>query len=107
MALIVGTLIIFTFPEPVRVTEYHSLRAKLKSTDPLSCILILASLTALFLALQWGGTTYPWNDGRVWGSLIAFAVMAALFMFIQIREKDRYVEVALQIFPRFTVLIIT
>lgn len=90
MALIAGCLITFTFPEPVRVTSNYSFRDRLKSTDPLSVILIIASLTALFLALEWGGTKYPWSDPWVWGCLSAFAVMAGLFMFIQIKEKDRY-----------------
>ncbi|KAK7722054.1 hypothetical protein SLS63_009335 [Diaporthe eres] len=56
MALIAGCLITFTFPEPVRVTSNYSFRERLKSTDPLSVILILTSLTVLFLALEWGGT---------------------------------------------------
>lgn len=92
MALITTCLIVLTFPEPVRATSNYSFREKLKSTDPLSVILILASLTTLFLALQWGGTKYEWSDPWVWGCLIAFAVMAGLFMFIQVKEKDRYVE---------------
>lgn len=92
MALITGCLIIFTFPEPVRVTSNYSFRERLKSTDQLSVVLILTSLTALFLALQWGGTKYQWSDPWVWGLLIGFSVMAGLFMFIQIKEKDRYVK---------------
>lgn len=90
MALIAGCLLTFTFPEPVRVTSNYSFRERLKSTDPLSLILILASLTVLFLALQWGGTKYPWRNPWVWGCLVAFVVMAGLFMFIQVKEKDKY-----------------
>ncbi|KAI3390552.1 hypothetical protein diail_9213 [Diaporthe ilicicola] len=89
MALIAGTLIAFIFPEPVKVTDNHSFTARVKSTDPLSCVLILGSVSALFVALQWGGTTHPWSNYRVWGSLIVFAVTAALFLYIQIKEKDR------------------
>lgn len=92
MALIAGCLITFTFPEPVRVTSNYSFRERLKSTDQLSVILILTSLTALFLALQWGGTKYQWSDPWIWGLLIGFAVMAGLFMFIQVKEKDRYAK---------------
>ncbi|POS69339.1 hypothetical protein DHEL01_v212268 [Diaporthe helianthi] len=89
MAVIAGCLIIFTFPEPVRVTSNYSLRERLKSTDQLSVILILTSLTALCLALQWGGTKYQWSDPWIWGLLIGFVVMAGLFWFIQVKEKDR------------------
>lgn len=92
MALIAGCLIALTFPEPVRVTSNYSVRDRLKSTDPLSVILILTSLTALFLALQWGGTKYSWSNPWVWGCLVVFAVLAGLFIFIQIKEKDRYIE---------------
>jgi MFS family permease len=90
MAVIAGCLITFTFPEPVRVTSNYSFRERLKSTDQLSVVLILTSLTALFLALQWGGTKYQWSDPWIWGLLIGFAAMAGLFMFIQVKEKDRY-----------------
>ncbi|KAG8160974.1 hypothetical protein KVR01_009238 [Diaporthe batatas] len=89
LSFIAGCLIIFTFPEPVRVTSNYSLRDRLKSTDQLSVVLILTSLTALFLALQWGGTKYQWSDPWIWGLLIGFAVMAGLFWFIQVKEKDR------------------
>lgn len=92
MALIAGCLISLTFPEPVRVTSNYSVRDRLKSTDPLSVILIVASLTALFLALEWGGTKYPWSNPWVWGCLVVFAVLTGLFIFIQIKEQDRYVE---------------
>jgi Zn-dependent protease len=89
IAVIAGSLIVFTFPEPFRVTSNYSLRERLKSTDQLSVILILTSLTTLFLALQWGGTKYQWSAPWIWGLLIGFAVMAGLFMFIQVKEKDR------------------
>lgn len=94
MAVIAGCLIAFTFPEPVRVTSNYSFRERLKSTDPLSVLLIILSLAALFFALQWGGTKYPWSSPWVWGCLIGFAVTGGLFMFIQVKEKDRYVVTA-------------
>ncbi|KAF6832767.1 MFS transporter [Colletotrichum plurivorum] len=48
--------------------------------DPLGTVLLIPAMVSLVLALQWGGTTYPWSDGRVWGCLICSGVLTALFL---------------------------
>jgi hypothetical protein len=42
----------------------------------------------LLLALQWGGSTYPWNNSRIIGLFVGFAAMAILFVYVQYRLGD-------------------
>lgn len=77
------------FQEPNRETTNISLKEKLSSLDPLGTCLILASMTCLVLALQWGGAVLPWNDSRVWGTLLGFGLLLVLFLLLQVRQKEK------------------
>lgn len=56
--------------------------------DPIGTILFVPSIVCLLLALQWGGTTYTWSDGRVVALLVLFAVLLILFVGDQIWMGD-------------------
>jgi len=79
------------FQEPIRGTTNVPLREKLLSLDPIGTCLILASMTCLVLALQWGGAVLPWSDSRVWGTLLGFGLLLVLFLLLQVRQKERYI----------------
>lgn len=53
-------------------------------------LLLIAAFVCLLLALQWGGTTFPWSSARVWGCLTAFGLLLAIFIALQIHLKDTY-----------------
>ena len=65
-----------------------SLREKLTRLDIFGASLLGAGLVALFFALQWGGTKYPWSDSRVYGCLIAFGILIAAFAGLQAKKKE-------------------
>lgn len=44
---------------------------------------LVASLISLLIALQWGGSTYPWHDGRIIALLVVFGVLAIVFLITQ------------------------
>lgn len=44
---------------------------------------MVAALICLLIALQWGGSTYPWSDGRIIALFVVFGVLAAAFIVIQ------------------------
>jgi len=48
----------------------------------------LPGIICLLIALQWGGTKYPWSDGRIIALLVVFAVPNLLFSVVQIHNKD-------------------
>ncbi|KAI1173416.1 efflux pump antibiotic resistance protein [Nemania sp. FL0916] len=63
-------------------------KQKALQLDLLSNLLFLPSLTALFLALSWAGTKYSWASPKVIGTLVAFAVLLAAFVYNQFRRGD-------------------
>ncbi|RJE18500.1 MFS toxin efflux pump [Aspergillus sclerotialis] len=47
----------------------------LSQFDPVGSILFIAGIICLLIALQWGGTQYPWSDGREIALLMLFGVL--------------------------------
>jgi len=62
---------------------------RILSLDLLGTAMLVPSIVCLLLALQWGGTEYAWNSSVVIGLFVGFAVMAAIFVGIQIWKGDR------------------
>ncbi|KAK3312655.1 major facilitator superfamily domain-containing protein [Apodospora peruviana] len=44
---------------------------------------LLVAVVCLLLALQWGGTRYPWDAGRVIAILVLFTVLSVAFLALQ------------------------
>ena len=67
-----------------------SLTAKEKffRMDPLGNLFFAPSIICLLLALQWGGSTYEWSNGRVIALLVLFGVLLILWIIIQGRSGD-------------------
>ena len=65
-----------------------SLRQQIAQLDPLGNLFFLPSVVCLLLALEWGGSTYAWNNGRIIALLIIFAILFSIFIVIQIREQE-------------------
>jgi hypothetical protein len=43
----------------------------------------------LLLALQWGGTKYPWSDARIIALFVVFGLLIIAFMVIQVLSGER------------------
>jgi MFS family permease len=63
-------------------------REKLKQLDPIGTVFFLPSIICLLLALQWGGSTYPWSDGRIIALLVVFGVLFIAFVIVQIIRQE-------------------
>lgn len=63
-------------------------REILNEFDPLGTLVFMPAIVCLLLALQWGGTTYAWNSGRIIALFVVFGVLIAAFLFIQWRQQD-------------------
>lgn len=66
-----------------------SILARVLQLDLLGTAILIPCVVCLLLALQWGGAEYPWNDSRIIGLFVGFALMAILFTVIQLREGDK------------------
>ncbi|KAI9831282.1 MAG: MFS sugar transporter [Phylliscum demangeonii] len=80
------TLVVITlfFKDPVRQrVEKTGFLAKLKQFDPIGTFFFVPAIVCLLLALQWGGTKYPWSSGRVIALLVLFVVLIIPFIITQ------------------------
>lgn len=59
-------------------------------------MVFIPAIVCLLLALQWGGTKYPWSNGRIIALLVLFGVLIIVFIGIQI-WKGEYATVPLHI----------
>ncbi|OTA61029.1 putative MFS aflatoxin efflux pump [Hypoxylon sp. EC38] len=58
-------VIAFLLHVPDRKTTKISTKAKLAQLDALGTALLIPGVVCLLLALEWGGLTYPWSNGRI------------------------------------------
>ena len=56
---------------------------QLKQLDLPGAGALIASLCCLFLSLQWGGQSRPWNSPTIIGLLTSFGILFTLFCIIQ------------------------
>ena len=63
--------------------EQLSLLGQLKRLDPLGLVFFVPSMVCLVLALQWGGTAYPWSAPRIIGLLVTFGITFAAFLVVE------------------------
>lgn len=63
--------------------ESLSVFQQIKRLDPVGIFFLVPSIVCLVLALQWGGTTYAWSDGRIIGLLVTFGVLFAGFLTVE------------------------
>ena len=83
--------VFFFFKNPVRKHSNLTLRQKINEMDLPGAFLLICGITCLLLALQWGGSTYPWSDSKVWGCILGFGVLIIIFIILQIKLGDRFV----------------
>ncbi|KAI1398263.1 hypothetical protein F4819DRAFT_40690 [Hypoxylon fuscum] len=56
---------------------------KIKDLDLPGTVCMVASVICLLLALQWGGSAYPWNNGRIIALFVISGFLAISFLIIQ------------------------
>ncbi|KAJ7661537.1 major facilitator superfamily transporter [Mycena polygramma] len=78
----------FTVPGARRVKQSMSWADRIQQFDPLGTIIFVPSIICLLLALQWGGSKYPWSDGRIIALFVVFGVTISIFAGIQIWKQD-------------------
>ncbi|KAI4783393.1 putative major facilitator superfamily transporter [Aureobasidium sp. EXF-3400] len=81
--------VFFFFENPERRHTNMTTKEKIKQIDLLGAFLLICAIVCLLLALQWGGTTYPWSNSKVWGCLLGFGLLISVFIALQIKLGDR------------------
>ena len=85
MTIVIVSLILKA-PAPVKANT--PFREQLVQLDLLGNLFFLPGIVCLLLALQWGGSTYAWSDGRIIALLVLFAVLIIAFIAIQIWKGE-------------------
>lgn len=82
-------VIMYFFKAPTR-TNVENLTGmeKFKRFDPIGTVLLLPAIICLLLALNWGGSKYPWSNGRIIALFVLFGVLTILFVAQQLRAQD-------------------
>lgn len=69
-------------------TKNDTLLQYIMRFDPIGNLLFMPAVICLLLGLQWGGTLYPWHDGRIIALFVVFGVLLLLFCWTQLRLQD-------------------
>ncbi|KAG2417902.1 hypothetical protein HFD88_001001 [Aspergillus terreus] len=73
---------------PSTVPVEASSKTLFQHMDPLGVITFLPAIVCLLLALQWGGTTSPWANGRIIALFVLAGVLLIAFLAIQRKCQD-------------------
>lgn len=79
-------LCFFKAPKPIKKTS--SIREQLAQLDLLGLLFFIPAIVCVLLALQWGGTQYPWRSGRIIGLFVTFGVLILIFIVIQWKKQE-------------------
>ncbi|ESZ95339.1 DHA14-like major facilitator [Sclerotinia borealis F-4128] len=61
---------------------------RIKEFDLLGTAFFIPAIICLLLALQWGGTKYPWGNGRIIALFVLFGLLIGIFIAIQFWKGD-------------------
>lgn len=65
-----------------------SLRQQIAQLDPFGTLVLLPGIVCFLLALQWGGSTYPWNDARIIALFVLAGMLFLTFIGVQIWQQE-------------------
>lgn len=85
---IMVVVIILHLPDQKLDDAASSFLAGLRQLDPVGNLVFFPGVICLILALQWGGSQYPWKDGRVIVLLALCGILCLTFIGIQIWKKE-------------------
>ncbi|KAL5533396.1 hypothetical protein ACEPAF_5172 [Sanghuangporus sanghuang] len=75
--------VLLFFKAPKRDVGNLTLRQKFAKLDILGAVFLICGVVCLLLALQDGGTEYPWSKAKIWGCLLGFGLLIIIFIGIQ------------------------
>ncbi|RFU27366.1 hypothetical protein B7463_g8969, partial [Scytalidium lignicola] len=82
-----GILVFFQSPDRKEVASL-GWKARLVQFDPYGTAVFVPGVICLLLALQWGGSKYPWDDARIIVLFVLFGILISIFIGVQIWKGD-------------------
>ena len=87
-AVTAGIIVLFFKSPKVEREAAIGWKARIMKFDPIGTPIFFGMIICLLLALQWGGTTYPWSDGRIIALFVLFGVFLFVFIGVEIWAGD-------------------
>ncbi|MCJ1436570.1 hypothetical protein MMC27_005950 [Xylographa pallens] len=81
-------IIVLILQLPAQKPSGASLQQQFLQLDPLGNLFLLPSIVCLLLALEWGGSTYAWQNGRIIALLVLAGLLATAFLAVQVRAQE-------------------
>jgi fatty acid desaturase len=66
-----------------------SFKGKMMNMDIVGALTLVAAVCIFLLALQWGGTTFPWNSLMIIGLFVGFGLILIFFVILQWRLENK------------------
>jgi hypothetical protein len=87
----VALVVIFFLLQIKRVNnpDNLSLKERILQLDLIGASIIVPTIVMFLLALQWGGSTYPWKDAKIIGLFCGAGVLFCIFIFSQLKLGDK------------------
>ena len=85
---VVVVVIMFLLKPSEATQKGLTIRQQLAKLDLLGELCLLPCIVCLLLALQWGGSTYPWSDGRIIALFVLFSVLLIGFIAVQVFMQE-------------------
>jgi hypothetical protein len=63
-------------------------KEQITQLDPFGTVVLLPGIVCFLLALQWGGSTYPWNDARIIALFILAGLLFLTFIGVQVWQQE-------------------
>jgi MFS family permease len=87
---VTAIFLFFFFSNPKRHTQQNlTVMEQLDRMDLPGTSVFLPGVICLLLALQWGGSKYPWSNGRIIALLVLAFVLLAIFVVLQIVRGEK------------------
>ncbi|KAF7534156.1 hypothetical protein G7054_g6501 [Neopestalotiopsis clavispora] len=82
-------LVLLTPKTPATIKPAGTWLGKVKQLDPLGFILVAPAVICLLFALEWGGSKYPWSNGRIIALFVVFGVLLVSFIGSQVWLSEK------------------
>jgi MFS family permease len=87
---IAALFIVVFFSNPKRHTQQNmTLKEQLDRMDLPGTSVFLPGVVCLLLALQWGGSKYPWSNGRIIALLVVSVLLLTTFVVLQVVRGEK------------------
>ncbi|KAL7935658.1 major facilitator superfamily domain-containing protein [Trichoderma chlorosporum] len=85
---VAGIVLILFFSPPTREIEKEPIARRIRALDIIGASLFIPAILMALLALQWGGSTYPWKSAKIIGLFLGFGGLCVVFVLWQFYKGE-------------------